>query len=284
MILRDRLVQTCLLNGGDDRAHHRDPERRADLASRGDDPRRLATLRWRRRVDRGGAHRREHKRHADPEEDEAGEQGQEAGGRIGGDADPDQARGGEQQADEGGYTGSDLVGQPASERRHEQDWDGRRKQQRPRCDRRVAQDVLEEHRAEDRQSDQRELKRRDHDIPARERRVAEKAEVQQRLLHPELDHGEHRDQRHTADQQPERRGRPPAPALPLHQAEHDRGDPGCQQHQAGDVDLYALLARLGRRPQRQQNRDQADGDVDEEDPAPADRLGEHPAEQRARPT
>ena len=58
-----------------------------------------------------------------------------------------------------------------------------------------------------------------------------------------------------------------------------RGRAGC----AGEVEVAGRVARCGPRQEslREERRGQADRNVDEQDPAPAEQLGEHPAEQDA---
>ncbi len=73
------------------------------------------------------------------------------------------------------------------------------------------------------------------------------------------------------------------PALLVRQSDEEGRDGGGERRGADIVDVLAGLGAADRRQQAPQDeqRDQPDRDVDEEDPVPADRVGDEPAETRA---
>ena len=86
-----------------------------------------------------------------------------------------------------------------------------------------------------------------------------------------------------ADQQGDDRRRAPAPGRALDQRQGDRGEPGGGQQGARDVDppRCRRVARFrGSAPGQDHDQDR-EGDVDGEDPAPAERAGEHAADEHA---
>ena len=76
-----------------------------------------------------------------------------------------------------------------------------------------------------------------------------------------------------------------APALlgRAHDPVDERDQPGGDRDGAGEVEALVgvLVARLGHEPQREEEGDDADRDVDEEDPGPGEVLDEDAAEQQA---
>ena len=75
----------------------------------------------------------------------------------------------------------------------------------------------------------------------------------------------------------------PAPAPPLHEAEHERAHPAGDQHRPEGVGRgHGMPGNRGQPAPADDEREHADGDVDEEHPAPAGRH-QQPADDRARP-
>ena len=74
----------------------------------------------------------------------------------------------------------------------------------------------------------------------------------------------------------------PADARPLVQGVGDRRQAEAREHEAGDVERAGRrLLVLAQEAQPERHRGDAERHVDEEDPAPAERLGEQAAEHRA---
>ena len=103
------------------------------------------------------------------------------------------------------------------------------------------------------------------------------------MLGARLDHQERGQQHHGGAQQAERLARGPAGIVAVDDRVHRR-DQGCgDRDRAGHVDALAVGERLLARqqPLRDQEDGDADGDVDEEDPVPAQDVGQDAAEQHA---
>jgi len=98
------------------------------------------------------------------------------------------------------------------------------------------------------------------------------------LDHDESDQ-EDRGERHETDHL----GRSPAGLARSDDPVHERDQATRDGHCSGQVEapVRFLVLRLGHDPQRQDERDDADRNVDEEDPGPRERVGEDPAEEQA---
>ena len=148
-------------------------------------------------------------------------------------------------------------------------------------ERRVAEDVLHVEGDEEEHREHRERDDEGDDVRAQERPRAEEGEVDHRHARAPLDDHEG-DEGH--DRQGEQRQDPrPSPSptrCPRRARARARSGPTVSVDDAGDVDalLDRLVARLARGEQR--HHDGADGDrqVEEEDGAPADVLGEEAAD------
>ena len=98
-------------------------------------------------------------------------------------------------------------------------------------------------------------------------------------LDADEDHEQHRRDREV----PERRDREPVVLVRLDERVDEQGERGRDDDRARGVEVAhgVLDAALVEQARRQRDRDQADRDVDVEDPLPAEVLGEDPAEQHA---
>jgi hypothetical protein len=136
---------------------------------------------------------------------------------------------------------------------------------------------VEEHEAEQREADQ----QRDR-VGAGERRVPEHAQRQHRRAAAGL-HQQERHQGHGAEQQQRHdHRRAPAALVALDQPEGDRAQPDRAEHQPRQVKpAGGGVAGLGDHPPGDQERRHPDRQVDVEHPAPAERVGEQPAQHRA---
>jgi hypothetical protein len=133
---------------------------------------------------------------------------------------------------------------------------------------------VERHEEED--SEHRERDEEDRKIRAREGAVAEEAEVEhgEPLTRLEQDEGnEHRDCDGEGAEDP---ARGPAVRVRLDQSvrEREEADPRGQKPRQVETLLDRLVLRFGDQQQARRDRDHSDRDVDEEDPAPADVLGQ----------
>ena len=120
-------------------------------------------------------------------------------------------------------------------------------------------------------------------VRGRERPQPEDAKRQERRLRSDLDREEGGDQRRGRGEEADRRRRAPAvldgarhPIDQEHQAAGDRRG-------AGDVEVAVgeFGAALTEQPRSEPDDERADGDVDEEDPRPAEAAGQCPSEQDA---
>ena len=84
------------------------------------------------------------------------------------------------------------------------------------------------------------------------------------------------------DEDADRLPRVPAPAVALRDAEHEQREAGRDEHRTRDVEALAVLVEaLGEEERAQDQRRDADRDVDEEDPLPREEVGEDAAEEHA---
>ena len=113
--------------------------------------------------------------------------------------------------------------------------------------------------------------------------LAEEVEVEHRPGLQVLDGDEDREQDGAADQRAEDQGAAPALGVAAQHAEDDQEERRREGEQAPDVGARRLrVARLAHPRQGDEQRERADRDVDEEDPAPVERVGEDPADERSR--
>lgn len=97
---------------------------------------------------------------------------------------------------------------------------------------------------------------------------------------PEHEPREHDD---TCGEQPDRRGRAPASGLGGGEPESERCEPGDAEHTTGHVDASFASGVGGQREKQTDTGDDGDGNVDEQRPPPAPRIGEDAAEEHADP-
>ena len=113
-------------------------------------------------------------------------------------------------------------------------------------------------------------------------RSLEELEGHERLaLGPRLRPDEQGEDEHPGDDERPDRDRAPDDApvvlLALLQTEHDRGRGRGAQEDADHVELVRVRLELGHEDPREHEADDADGDVDEEDPLPAEAVDEQAA-------
>ena len=149
-------------------------------------------------------------------------------------------------------------------------------------ERRQPEDVLQEERQVE---EHREHRRRDRErrrLRSHERRPLEEREVDHRRplaqLRDDEQHEEHPGRHEEAD---DPRGRP-ALLVSLDQGEDQAEQAADQRHEPDRVEPAELgVARLAELPRREDDRPDADRDVDEEDPPPREPGGQHAAGERA---
>ena len=149
--------------------------------------------------------------------------------------------------------------------------------------RREAQHLLQVERAHEPHREQRRAEQQ-HDVVGDPQRLGQLLEGDQRCRgQTRLDHAEHREQGDAADDRAERGERVPALQARFHDPVHEHHLADRQRQRAGEVEACArprsaALAhdRVGH--QRGRNRDRR---VDQQHPAPAELLGDDPAEQHA---
>ncbi len=235
-------------------------------------------------VHRRRAHRRHREAHAEAEQDERHDE--EAEARV--DLDPrlpgERRRVTSEQPDHERRARADAVGEAAGQRPGDHDHERRGQEAHAGLQRRVAEDVLHVEREEEEDGEHPEARSRTR--PRSRRRTS----ASWKKLKSTIGARERRSMTAKAARpttattnRPMIRARAPAPRVGLDQREHERGQADRQRRDAGEVDLARrrLVARLVRGEQRHDDRDDRDRDVDEEDRAPADVLGQPAAEQRA---
>ena len=146
---------------------------------------------------------------------------------------------------------------------------------------RHATDELQEEHGRNHLAGDREAHRGDTDVGQREIALTEQRERNERFgLDPRLPEDEQRehDDAHD-DERPDPRR--PVVLLTVLDTEHQGGQTDCRQHDSDPVEGVVVLLDLGHEHGREDQADDADGEVDEEDPLPAEVVGQHAAEQRA---
>jgi len=115
------------------------------------------------------------------------------------------------------------------------------------------------------------------------RPVAEQVELDDRGRDAVLDEPERRQERQAESRDADRRGRGPAPLLALHERDDDRREPAADRDHARDVDpsRRRLVALLRRRHQHKHHAEQAERQVEPEQPPPADRVDQGAADDRS---
>ena len=229
-------------DGDDRRVEQADAEERDELAGQDDRPR------------RAGARQREQD-HADGDEGEA-------------DRDHDPVR--DLLADLAARAGDDEV-QDRAGQVDEAGLDGRQPEHLLQVERRVEED--------------REERRRDpegRDLRARERRVAEEPQREHRVRRARLD-DEEGDERHGgAGELGDDLRAAPADLVAAQQREHEQEEAGGERDLAGHVDgRRGGIARLLDLGARDPQAEDADRDVDQEDPLPVQAAGQRAADERA---
>ena len=113
--------------------------------------------------------------------------------------------------------------------------------------------------------------------------MTEERHVEHGPLLTQLDDDEHDQHEHPADQRQEDQGARPAAGVAAEDADHDEEQRRGEGHETAHVRMSRALVPGLRDPgERNREREDADRDVDEEDPAPPKAVGEETADQRAR--
>ena len=175
----------------------------------------------------------------------------------------------------------DPHGQASGEERDAED-EQRHREEAGACGQRaVAEVVLDVERQVQEHGEDRRGQAEGHRREPDERRDLEQAEVQHRVCDVMLvdEEGHHEDGR--AGQQADRRGAAPAEVVPPHQREHEQEQAHRERDEADPVDpARSQVFGLGDLRERDEHGDDADGHVDEEDPAPTDAAGDGAPDQR----
>jgi len=271
----DTVVAQAIRPARRERRQDGEPERPADLLGRVDETRREAGGRrgragHRDRHDPGehepGAHReqrdaRRHVREVAPVDRHARQQGEPGGDRE----EPGQQRraGAEAPLDPGEH-----------DERHRADPHRDRQDAEARLRGRVAEDLLEVEGHEELEPEHRRDGERVHDVRARHDAIAQHPEREQRPPGRGLPQDEQRQQRGRDD--------PEGARIGVHDGDDREHDARHQQHRAERVGARAQpgTALDGQDPAAGQHRRDADRDVDEEDPAPVDEVGDDAPEEQ----
>src|SRR4029079_2086642 len=132
-------------------------------------------------------------------------------------------------------------------------------------------------------AEHREADEQHHGVRAREGRVPEQIAVEHRCALAHLEHDERRDRddRRGEERQDQRIG--PPVGIGLDEREREREEADARGEKPGKVESLVLgrVTRLVDDEARHDDREDPDRYVDEEDPAPADVLGDEPARERA---
>ena len=111
--------------------------------------------------------------------------------------------------------------------------------------------------------------------------MAEEGDVQHRTLLPPLDDDEGGKQDGAADQRPENERARPAVGVSAKKSEDDQEERGREDRESGHVRAPgALVTGFRDALQADEEGEDSNRDVHEEDPAPAERVGENAADQR----
>ena len=267
-----------------ERDQHREPEPAADLPRGVDEPRREPLLPLLGALRRGD--RRRDDRHRDSGRDQhAGDDHVHDRAAARGDLR-------EQQQPYGHHRQPGAEHGPHAEPRNqlsgtagdEQDRQRHRQERQPRLQRRQPQHLLQVERAQ---------------VPHREQRGAEQDDDQVRVLQrlrqvlerdqrvgrePRFDHDERHQQHQSPDDRPERPASVPAEQTGLDDAVDEHHLARGERHGTRQVEALTrpAPAHVGHHPERDQRGDRRDRRVDQQNPAPADRLGDDPPEQGPR--
>ncbi|MCP9976871.1 hypothetical protein LUX32_03690 [Actinomadura madurae] len=179
----------------------------------------------------------------------------------------------------GRHLGQQPGGEPAG---REQDHRGHREEGHARLHRRVPLDDLHVVGHEEERPEHPDHGHAHGQVGAAAGAAGDHAQRQQRLPHPALDEGERGEQHRTGGQEADDLRRAPAVGLGLAGAVHDRDEPAGHQQHAGDVEPgLAVTPRLLQQREPADRREQGDGDVDVQAPAPVQVVGQRPADQQA---
>src|SRR4029079_4122623 len=172
--------------------------------------------------------------------------------------------------------------EPGGDRRDDEREQRQRQETQSRLQRGVAEDVLhvERQEQEDRENPRRQAEGDDRD--AGERRIAEQGHVEHRVPAMDLDQDERDQQRRGGGQAGDDDRAAPALRVAADQPEDEEEQGGREGDETGPVDRLGLgppgLDELGL---GDEDRRDPDRDVDEEDPLPAEAVGDDSADERA---
>ena len=121
------------------------------------------------------------------------------------------------------------------------------------------------------------------DVRGRQRAQAEDAHRKQRRGRTQLDHEEPDDQGGRGGEEPDRLGSGPAMLARVRERVHEQHQAAGDRRGAGRVEVAVVEvgAALLQEQRADREHEDADGDVDEEDPGPAECAGQRAAEQDA---
>ena len=231
----------------------------------------------------GGAHRRHHETHAQAHQHERADAGSRSSCRPA-DGPARRARPATMSSPAGHERArADAVREPPGDRCHQDDDHGRGQEAHAGLKRRVALDVLHVEGQEEEHRQHREAHDEGHEVGPDERARAEEAEVDHRLEHAAL-HDREGDQADGRDgEQPDDPGRAPAPGVALDEGEDEGREADGDGGHAGEVDVVrrALVARLARGGEGDDDGHDGHRDVEEEDRLPGDVLDQEAADHRA---
>ena len=181
--------------------------------------------------------------------------------------------------------GADARREAPGEGRGDDDRAGHRQEAQPGLDRREAEHLLEVERDEVPHREHAAAEQEADEVGRCEGARAEDPQRDERSRRAALDEDEERQQGEARPGDRERRGRRPAVDVGAHDGEGQQHEAGGDRQRSRQVEV--ALAGDGPRALRDEahragDAEKADRHVDEEDPLPAQQLGEHAAEQDAR--
>ena len=176
------------------------------------------------------------------------------------------------------YTREQCDGQRRHEERRQRD----RQVAQPSLEGRVAEVVLQVEREIEEEREQRCRDREGRELNAGERAPAEQPERQHRLSHALLDRRERREHDRRAGKQTEDQRASPALVVAAQERQHEHQQPAAEARQPKPVHARGVrIARLAQLRERGRDHGDADRHIDEEDPAPAEAVGDRTSHQRA---
>ena len=180
--------------------------------------------------------------------------------------------------------GAEAHGDLRGDRRSDDDRERHRQEHEPGLDRRVPEHVLQIQGEEEPHRKRRGTERRQDRVGRRSCRERNSRSGISGALAIRPSSNEEREQQRDADADRQQRRRvAPAGAVGAHDSEHERRETERGRERAAEVEVAGgvLVATLEQHPLCEEGRGQTDRQVDEEDPAPAQGVGDDAAEQHA---